>query len=88
MVLGPAVAPAGQTEPHPFARVLTDLMAERGIPYRDTATGAGLSMATIRMLQAGRLNPSPLLVRPIAEVLGMSEADVAIIAGVGGGGAR
>ncbi|MFE7458116.1 XRE family transcriptional regulator [Streptomyces sp. NPDC057554] len=82
MVVGPAVAPAGQPEPHPFARVLTGLMDLRGIPVRNMAWETGRSRSTIQMLRSGRHNPEPLLVQEIAGALGMSEADVSIIAGL------
>nr|MDT0523137.1 helix-turn-helix transcriptional regulator [Streptomyces sp. DSM 41633] len=76
MVVGPAVAPAGQPEPHPFARVLTGLLDLRGIPVRNLARETGRSRSTIQMLRSGRHNPEPLLVQEIAGALGMSEADV------------
>jgi len=82
VVLGPAVAPAGQLEPHPFATVLTGLMDLRGIPVKAMARETARSMSTIHMLRSGRHNPEPLLVEEIARVLGMSEADVRVIAGL------
>ncbi|MFD8749718.1 XRE family transcriptional regulator [Kitasatospora sp. NPDC059577] len=85
VVLGPAVAPAGRLEPHPFARVLTGLMDLRGIPVRAMAMETGRSAPTIQMLRIGRHNPEPLLTQEIAKVLGMSEADVRVIAGLDDG---
>ncbi|MFF3610075.1 multiprotein-bridging factor 1 family protein [Streptomyces sp. NPDC002463] len=71
VALGPAVAPAGQPEPHPFARVLTGLMDLRGIPVRAMARETARSMSTIHMLRNGRRNPDPLLAQEIAKVLGI-----------------
>ncbi|MFF5897004.1 helix-turn-helix domain-containing protein [Streptomyces argenteolus] len=85
VVLGPSEAPAGQLEPHPFARLLTGLMALRGIPVRAMARETARSMSTIHMLRGGRHNPDPRLAREIAAALGMSEADVAVIAGLDDG---
>ncbi|GAA3507297.1 helix-turn-helix domain-containing protein [Streptomyces showdoensis] len=85
VVLAPAVTPAGRLEPHPFARVLTGLMDLRGIPVRTMARETARSMSTIHMLRSGRHNPDPLLTREIARVLGMSEADVRVIAGLDDG---
>ncbi|WP_244363211.1 XRE family transcriptional regulator [Streptomyces aquilus] len=82
VVLGPSVAPAGQLEPHPFATVLTGLMDLRGIPVKVMARETARSMSTIHLLRSGRHNPEPLLVEEIARVLGMSEADVRVIAGL------
>ncbi|CCK24912.1 hypothetical protein BN159_0533 [Streptomyces davaonensis JCM 4913] len=87
VVLGPAVAPAGRLEPHPFARVLTGLMDLRGIPVKVMARETARSMSTIHMLRSGRLNPDPLLAQEIAKALGMSEADVRVIAGLENAGA-
>lgn len=84
VVIGPAVAPAGRSEPHPFGRVLTGLMDLRGIPVRDMARAAGLSMSTIHMLRRGH-NPNLLQARLIAGILDMSEADVRVIAGLDDG---
>ncbi|MFD8783405.1 XRE family transcriptional regulator [Kitasatospora sp. NPDC059599] len=88
VVLGPAVAPAGRLEPHPFARVLTGLMDLRGIPVRAMAMETGRSAPTIQMLRIGRHNPEPLLTQEIAKVLGMSEADVRVIAGLDDGSSQ
>jgi hypothetical protein len=85
VVLGPAVAPAGRLEPHPFAKVLTGLMDLRGIPVGVMARQTGRSMSTIHMLRRGRHNPEPLHIQMIAEVLGMPEADVRVIAGLDDG---
>lgn len=82
VVFGPAVAPAGQPEPHPFARVLTGLMGLRGIPVKAMAIETRRSMSTIHMLRSGRLNPQPLHIQAIAKSLGMSEADLRVIAGI------
>ncbi|KQX12186.1 hypothetical protein ASC82_13115 [Streptomyces sp. Root431] len=84
VVIGPAVASAGQPEPHPFGRMLTGLMDLRGIPVRDMARAAGLSLSTIHMLRRG-LNPNLLHARLIAGILDMSEADVRVIAGLDDG---
>ncbi|KQX26959.1 hypothetical protein ASD97_38135 [Streptomyces sp. Root63] len=81
VVIGPAVAPAGRSEPHPFGRMLTGLMDQRGIPVRDMARAAGLSLSTIHMLRRGH-NPNLLQARLIAGILDMSEADVSVIAGL------
>ncbi|MFB6784923.1 XRE family transcriptional regulator [Streptomyces sp. NPDC056352] len=85
VVLGPVAAPAGRLEPHPFARVLTGLMNVRGIPVGVMARETARSMSTIHMLRSGRLNPEPSLTQEIAKVLGMSEADVRVIAGLDDG---
>jgi hypothetical protein len=82
IVVGPAHAPAGQLEPHPFARVFARLMDLRGIPVRDMAMEIARSMSTIHMLRSGRLNPHPVLVKEIATVLHMSQEDIAAIAGL------
>ncbi|MGA5454540.1 helix-turn-helix domain-containing protein [Streptomyces umbrinus] len=82
VVIGRAVAPAGRLEPHPFARVLTELMDLRGIPVGVMARETARSMSTIHMLRSGRHNPEPLLAQEIAKVLGMSEEDVRVIAGL------
>ncbi|MFD7450807.1 helix-turn-helix domain-containing protein [Kitasatospora sp. NPDC059827] len=87
VVIGPAVSPAGRPEPHPFGRVLTGLMALRGIPVKDVAEGAGLSMSTVQMLRHGH-NPDLPLVRRIAEALDISEADLRVIAGLDDSGTR
>jgi hypothetical protein len=84
VVIGPAVASAGRSEPHPFGRMLTGLMDLRGIPVRDMARAAGLSMSTIHMLRRGH-NPNLLHARLIAGILDMSEADVRVIAGLDDG---
>ncbi|MFE7591262.1 multiprotein-bridging factor 1 family protein [Kitasatospora sp. NPDC057512] len=85
IVLSPAVAPAGQLEAHPFARVFTGLMDLRGIPVREMALETARSMSTIRMLRRGRHNPEPVLVQEVAKVLGMSETDLSVIAGLDDG---
>ncbi|MET9926686.1 MULTISPECIES: XRE family transcriptional regulator [unclassified Streptomyces] len=82
VVVGPAAAPAGQLEPHPFGRVFTGLMDLRGIPVKMMAMETGRSRSTIHLLRSGRLQPHPLLVQQIATVLGLSEADVRAIAGL------
>lgn len=88
VVIGPAVAPAGQLEPHPFARTLTGLMDLRGIPVETMAMETRRSMSTIHMLRRGRLNPTPLHIQEIAKSLGMSEADLSVIAGLDDGSTR
>lgn len=85
MVLGPASAPAGRLEPHPFAAVFSRLMDLRGIPVKDMARETARSMSTIHMLRRGRLNPHPALAKEIAKALGMSEADINAIAGLDDG---
>jgi hypothetical protein len=82
IVLGPAHAPTGQPEPHPFAKVLTKLMDLRGIPVRDMAEQTARSMSTIHMLRSGRLNPHPVLAKEIATVLHLSPEDITAIAGL------
>ncbi|MFE5488085.1 XRE family transcriptional regulator [Streptomyces sp. NPDC056527] len=82
VVLGPAVAPVGRLEPHPFARVLTRLMNLRGIPVKVMARETARSMSTIHMLRSGSLNPDPSLTQEIAKVLDMCDADVRVIAGL------
>ncbi|MFC6020632.1 hypothetical protein ACFP2T_31220 [Plantactinospora solaniradicis] len=82
MVLGPAQAPAGQPEPHPFGMVFSRLMDLREISVRDAAIHSERSMSTINVLRSGHLNPHPILVKEIAAVLNMSEDDVAAIAGL------
>ncbi|MGC0402669.1 hypothetical protein RKD27_005313 [Streptomyces sp. SAI-126] len=88
VVLGPAVAPAGRLEPHQFARVLTGLMDLRGIPVKGMARETARSMSTIHMLRSGSHNPEPLLAQEIAKVLGMSEGDIRVIAGLDDGSTR
>jgi hypothetical protein len=82
IVVGPAQAPAGQLEPHPFARVFTRLMDLRGIPVRKMAERTYRSISTIHMLRSGLLNPHPVLAKEIATALHMSEEDVTAIAGL------
>ncbi|WP_197288525.1 helix-turn-helix transcriptional regulator [Nocardia sp. NRRL S-836] len=82
IVIGPAQAPAGQLEPHPFAKVFTRLMNLRGIPVKDMAMDTARSMSTIHMLRSGRLNPHPVLAKEIATVLHMSPEDITAIAGL------
>ncbi|NGY63364.1 XRE family transcriptional regulator [Lentzea sp. NEAU-D13] len=82
VVVGPAQTPAGRLEPHPFAGVFTRLMTLRGIQVRDMAMETGRAMSTIHMLRSGRLNPHPVLVKDVAAVLHMSQADVTAIAGL------
>ena len=87
-VIGPATAPAGRLEPHPFARVLTGLMDLRGIPIKAMAMETRRSMSTIHMLRGGRLNPKPVLIQEMAKSLRMSEADLGVIAGLDDGSTR
>ncbi|MFF2353091.1 hypothetical protein ACFVVL_25300 [Kitasatospora sp. NPDC058115] len=87
VVIGPAVAPAGRPEPHPFGRILTGLMDLHGISVRDMARAAGLSISTIHMLRHGQ-HPNVLQARLIAGILDMSEADVRVIAGLDDGGTQ
>jgi hypothetical protein len=82
IVLGPAHAPAGKLEPHPFGKVFTRLMDLRGIPVREMAMQTYRSMSTIQMLRGGRLNPRPVLAKEIATVLHLSQEDIAAIAGL------
>jgi hypothetical protein len=82
IVIGPAHTPAGELEPHPFAKVLTRLMNLRGIPVKDMAVDTARSMSTIHMLRSGRLNPHPVLAKEIATVLHMSQGDITAIAGL------
>ncbi|RKE05160.1 helix-turn-helix domain-containing protein [Streptomyces sp. TLI_171] len=84
VVIGPAVAPAGESEPHPFGRILAGLMDLRGIPVRDMARAAGLSALTIHVLRRGK-NPTLLLVRQIAGILDIPEADLRVVAGLDDG---
>lgn len=88
VVIGPAAAPAGRLEPHPFARVVTGLMDLRGVPVRAMAMDARRSMSTIHMLRSGRLNPTPVLIQEIAKSLRMSEADLKVVAGLDDGSTR
>ncbi|MCR8945555.1 helix-turn-helix domain-containing protein [Streptomyces sp. OUCMDZ-4982] len=88
VVIGPAVAPAGRPEPHPFGRLFTGLMDLRGIPVKRMAWQTERSRSTIWMLRDGMYNPDPPLVREIAEALGLSEADVRVIAGLDTAGPR
>jgi hypothetical protein len=88
VVIGPATAPAGRLEPHPFARVVTGLMDLRGIPVMAMAVDTERSMSTIHMLRSGRLNPKPVLIQEIARSLRMSEADLRVIAGLDDGSTR
>ncbi|MFE6710928.1 multiprotein-bridging factor 1 family protein [Streptomyces sp. NPDC057695] len=87
VVIGPAVAPAGRLEPHPFGRILTGLMDLRGIPVSEMARATGLSMSTIRMLRHGH-NPNLQQARLIAGILDMSEADVRVLAGLDDGSTK
>ncbi|MFG3189018.1 hypothetical protein [Streptomyces omiyaensis] len=52
------------------------------------ARGTGLSTSTVRMPRSGRHHPDALLVREVARVLGLSEADVRVVAGLDDAGAR
>lgn len=88
VVIGPAAAPAGRLEPHPFARVLTGLMELREIPVKAMAMEARRSMSTIHMLRNGRLNPDPVHIQEIARSLRMSEADLRVIVGLDDGSTR
>lgn len=56
-------------------------MDVRGISVKAMAAGSFRSMSTIYMLRNGALNPIPALTQQVAKVLGMSEADLGIIAG-------
>ncbi|MER7849789.1 XRE family transcriptional regulator [Kitasatospora sp. NPDC096077] len=86
VVLGPATVPAGRPEPHPFARLFTGLMDLRGISVKEMALATARSMSTIHMLRGGSTNPDPELVQEVAWALGMTEADVRVIAGLDDGG--
>jgi hypothetical protein len=82
IVLGPAHAPAGQPEPHPFAKVFTMLMNLRGISIKDMAVQTSRAMSTIHRLRSGRLNPHPFLAKEIATALHLSQEDITAIAGL------
>jgi hypothetical protein len=62
-VVGPAVAPAGQLEPHPFARVLTGLMDLRGISVKAMAIEPGDRCPPSTCFAAGGLTRSPFTSR-------------------------
>ncbi|RFS82268.1 XRE family transcriptional regulator [Actinomadura spongiicola] len=82
MVVSPAEGPAGQLEPHPFGAVFTRLMDAREISVRAMARQTFRAESTIRQLRDGRLNPHPDLAKEVADVLGISEADIRAIAGL------
>ncbi|MCP9949146.1 helix-turn-helix domain-containing protein [Actinomadura madurae] len=85
VVLGPANAPAGQPEPHPFGKVFTRLMDLREVSVEEMGRRTKRAMSTINRLRSGRLNPHPVLLKEIAMALDMSEADIRAIAGVDDG---
>lgn len=81
-VVGPALAEAGAPEPHPFGAVLRKLMDNRGISVMDMARRTFRARSTVNGLYTGQRNPHPILIREIAPVLDIPEADLAAIAGV------
>jgi hypothetical protein len=82
MVVGPALAPVGEPEPHPFGAVVRLLMESRGVPLAEVAHQTGRSMSTIRKLQDGRLVAERRLVDKLARALDLPAADLAVIAGL------
>ncbi|GIH21363.1 helix-turn-helix domain-containing protein [Rugosimonospora africana] len=82
VVIGPATAPAGAFEPHPFGAVFSKLMDRRGISIREMAVRCLRAMSTISSLRHGVLNPHRVLVHEVARALEMSEEDLAAIAGL------
>jgi hypothetical protein len=81
-VLGPAATAAGRREPHPFGAVFSRLMDHRGYTDMEMARECGLSLATIRGLRGGGINPHRRLITRIAGALALSEEDLAAIAGL------
>ncbi|WP_155370223.1 helix-turn-helix domain-containing protein [Catellatospora vulcania] len=84
VVLGPALAEAGRTEPHPFGPLLRSLMDNRGLSIKDLARATGRAMSTIAALRGGGHSPHPVIVREVADALDLPAEDLAAIAGVDG----
>lgn len=82
VVLGPAVAPAGEPEPHPFGRILDRLLDLRGISTMDAAERVARAKSTIVGLRRGRVNPLGSHVQEMAWLLDIAEDDLRAVAGL------
>ncbi|MEV0842266.1 hypothetical protein AB0I55_22350 [Actinocatenispora sera] len=67
---------------HRFADILQGLMDNRGLLPRAVSRASARAESTILQLLHGSLPPSPELVRDIAPVLQIPEADLLAIAGL------
>ncbi|WP_165945782.1 helix-turn-helix transcriptional regulator [Micromonospora sp. KC606] len=81
-VIGPAVAPAGEPEPHPFGAVFQMLVEMRGLSLREVAWRAGRADSTIMKLRRGALVPERALINQLARALNVPAANLALIAEV------
>ncbi|WP_422771467.1 helix-turn-helix domain-containing protein [Plantactinospora sp. WMMC1484] len=81
-VIGPAVAPAGELEPHPFGAVFQMLVEMRGLSRGEVALRTGRAQATIMKLRHGALVPERALIEELARALNVPAANLALIAGV------
>ncbi|GAA0489122.1 hypothetical protein Ade02nite_73270 [Paractinoplanes deccanensis] len=81
-VIGPALAPAGEREPHPFGAVFQLLVTMRGLRVQEVAWRTGRAVSTIRMLRDGRLAPERALIEEVALALDLPAEDLAVIAGL------
>ncbi|MDG4778727.1 helix-turn-helix transcriptional regulator [Micromonospora sp. WMMD961] len=81
-VIGPAVAPAGEPEPHPFGAVFGMLVEMRGLSLREVAWQAGRAHSTIMKLRHGGLVPERGLIEQLAQALNVPAEDLTLIAGV------
>ena len=81
-VIGPAVAPTGEPEPHPFGAVFQMLVEMRGLSLREVAWRAGRADSTIMKLLHGALVPERALINQLARALNVPAANLALIAGV------
>ncbi|MEV4409378.1 helix-turn-helix domain-containing protein [Actinoplanes sp. NPDC049598] len=81
-VVGPALAPAGETDPHPFGAVFRLLVEMRGLSSDEMARRTGRAMTTIRKLRDGRLVPERALIEEVARALDLPSADLGMIAGL------
>ena len=81
MVVGPASAPAGEPEPHPFGVVFRLPAEMRGLSLPEVAGRTGRAMSTIRKLGAGALVPERALIEQLARALDVPVPELALIAG-------
>ncbi|XVV13762.1 helix-turn-helix domain-containing protein [Actinoplanes sp. CA-131856] len=79
-VIGPALAPAGESEPHPFGAVFRLLAEMRGLTIPQLARRTERAESTIRRLRAGGLVPERTLIEEVAHALDLPAADLAAIA--------
>jgi hypothetical protein len=82
VVVGPALAPPGKTEQHPFGAVLGQLMALRGLTDMEMAYRCKRAMSTIAGLRTGGRNPHRILVEEVAVALDMAARDLIALAGL------